>query len=326
MPRNTLKKLAFSALILSGALMEGVPLQQAYAAAPMVRTQAPGYYRLMLGAFEITALSDGTDDLPVDQLLTNTTKAKTDLALHNAFEASPLETSVNAFLINTGTRLILVDTGAGAMFGPTLGKLISNLKAAGYQPEQIDEALITHLHPDHVGGLVSDGKASFPNAQVFVSKADADFWLSKANLDAAPESSKVFFTDAVSAVAPYIAAQHFSIFDGSTEIAPGIRTVSLPGHSPGQTGYAVESQGQKLLIWGDVVHVEAVQFDDPSVTIAYDASPETAEAERNKQFQKAASEGYLVASAHLAFPGFGHVRASGKAFQWVPVNYSRLPE
>lgn len=326
MPRNTLKKLAFSALILSGALMEAAPLQQAYAAAPMVRTQAPGYYRLMLGAFEITALSDGTDDLPVDQLLTNTTKAKTELALHNAFEASPLETSVNAFLINTGARLILVDTGAGAMFGPTLGKLISNLKAAGYQPEQIDEVLITHLHPDHVGGLVSDGKASFPNAQVFVSKADADFWLSKANLDAAPESSKVFFTDAVSAVGPYIAAQHFSIFDGSTEITPGIRTVSLPGHSPGQTGYAVESQGQKLLIWGDVVHVEAVQFDDPSVTIAYDASPETAEAERNKQFQKAASEGYLVASAHLAFPGFGHVRASGKAFQWVPVNYSRLPE
>jgi glyoxylase-like metal-dependent hydrolase (beta-lactamase superfamily II) len=142
----------------------------AHAAAPMVKTPAPGFFRMMVGDFEVTPINDGTVDLPVDQLLrqkaelTRATLEKNHLKL-------PLETSDNAFLINTGSKLVLVDTGAGALFGPTLGKFVQNLKAAGYQPEQIDEIYITHMHGDHVGGLVHDGKRVFPNAVVRAGKA-----------------------------------------------------------------------------------------------------------------------------------------------------------
>ena len=125
-----------------------------HAAAPMVKTQAPGYYRMMLGDFEVTALSDGTLPLPVDKVLNNPA-AKTEKALARAFQKAPLETSFNAYLINTGEKLVLIDTGAAGLFGPTLGNLLANLKAAGYTPEQVDEIYITHMHPDHVGGLMA---------------------------------------------------------------------------------------------------------------------------------------------------------------------------
>lgn len=322
MIRRRLRILALSALALSSAGIAIIPSQPALAVAPMTKTVAPAYYRLMLGAFEVTALSDGTVALPVDQMLTNTTKAKVDSALRAAFETSPLETSVNAYLIHTGTKLVLIDTGAGTMFGPTLGKLIRNLEASGYRPEQIDDVLITHLHPDHIGGLLDGTKAAFPDATLHVSKADADYWLSKANSAAAPDSAKAFFAAATGALAPYIEAKHFQTFEGETEIVPGIRAIPMPGHSAGHTGYLVESQGQKLLAWGDIVHAEAVQFASPSVTFVFDADAKGAEAERNEQFRKAASDRTLVASAHIAFPGLGHVQADRNAYRWIPIQYS----
>ena len=131
---------------------------------------------MMLGDFEITALSDGTVDLKPKELLTRTTPAHVGQMLARSFESEVVPTSVNAFLINTGDKLILVDTGAAKLFGPTLGNLLSNLAAAGYKPEQVDAVLITPC-PDHVGGLTADGKSLFPNATVHADKADADYWL-----------------------------------------------------------------------------------------------------------------------------------------------------
>jgi glyoxylase-like metal-dependent hydrolase (beta-lactamase superfamily II) len=173
----------------------------AMAAAPLVKTQAPGFYRTMLGDFEVTALSDGTLDLDVAKLL-HEPAARTDAALAKAFVHGPLETSVNAYLINTGTKLVLVDAGAGALFGPTLGKLLASLQAAGYQPGQVDDIFITHMHPDHVGGLASDGKLAFPNATLHADRRDSDFWLSQGNLDKAPADSKGFFQGAMASVNP----------------------------------------------------------------------------------------------------------------------------
>ena len=318
---RTLHAALLTALIASAGLALA-PMDQALAAAPMVRTQAPGYYRMMLGDFEITALSDGTVDLPVDKLLTHTTAARVDRALARSFEKSPLETSVNAYLINTGSRLILIDTGAAKLFGPTLGRLAANLKAAGYEPGQVDDIYITHMHPDHVGGLLVDGKIAFPNAIVHASKSDADYWLSQANLAKAPAASKGFFEGAMASLQPYIKAGHFLTFDGNTQLTPGIRAVAMPGHTPGHTAYMIESQGQKLLVWGDVVHVAAVQFADPAVTIAFDSDAKTAAIERKQAYAEAARQGYLIAGAHLPFPGLGHVRTRGQAYAWVPVNYT----
>ena len=307
------------------ALTAGLALAgAAHAAAPQVKTQAPGYFRVMLGDFEVTALSDGTVALPVDKLLTGTTAPKTAKALARSFLKAPLDTSVNAYLINTGSKLVLVDTGAAKLFGPTLGNLADSLKAAGYQPEQVDEVFITHMHADHVGGLMNGDKLAFPNASVRADQHDADFWLSQANLDKAPADAKGFFQGAMASLNPYVAAGKFKPFNGDTELVPGVRALATPGHTPGHSVYVVESQGQKLVLWGDLMHVAAVQFADPSVTIQFDTDSKSAARQRKRAYADAAKQGYLVGSAHLSFPGLGHLRTQGKGYEWVPVNYRGL--
>ncbi|HEY1089736.1 MAG TPA: MBL fold metallo-hydrolase [Burkholderiaceae bacterium] len=296
----------------------------AQAAAPQQKTQAPGYYRLMLGDFEVTALSDGTVELPVDKLLA-APAAATNATLQHSFLRSPLETSVNGYLINTGTKLVLIDTGAGVMFGPTLGRLLSNLKAAGYTPEQVDEIYITHFHGDHMGGLLEKGLASYPNAVVRMARAEADYYLSKAKMAAAPEAARGAFAGAMKATQPYADSGRIKPIDGDAELVPGIRSVLTSGHTPGHTIYQVESKGQRLIVWGDLMHVAAVQFPDPTVTISFDTDSKVMLPQRLKIFAEAAASGALVAGAHLSFPGLGHLRAEGKGYQFVPVNYASRP-
>jgi len=296
----------------------------AQASAPQQKTQAPGYYRMMLGDIEITTLSDGTFPLEAGKLLTNIAPKQLDAGLARSFLKDSVETSVDAFLINTGSKLVLVDTGAGVLFGPTVGKLPANLKAAGYRPEQIDEIYITHMHGDHVGGLLVDGKIAYPNAVVRAAQQEADFWLSKSNMDAAPKDAKDGYQAAMNMLNPYVAAGKFKPFNGDTELVPGVRAVAAPGHTAGHTMYVVESKGQKLVLWGDLMHVAAVQFPNPAVTIRFDTDSVMAAAQRKKYFAEAAAQGDWVAAAHLPFPGFGHLRAVGSGYVFVPVNYSAL--
>jgi glyoxylase-like metal-dependent hydrolase (beta-lactamase superfamily II) len=304
------------------AAFAGITAPAALAAAPLAGTTAPGFQRFMLGADEVTALSDGTVDLPVDQLLKQSPD-KTVRALHAAFLATPTETSVNAYLINTGSRLVLVDTGAGNLFGPTLGRLASNLQASGYRPEDVDDILLTHLHPDHVGGLAAGGARVFPNATIHVDKRETDYWLSKANLDAAPNDSKGFFQGAMASLAPYVDARRIATFSGDGEPVPGIKAIASHGHTVGHTSYLVESGGRQLLLVGDLIHVPAVQLAHPDVTIAFDSDAGAAAASRDAVFRKAVREGTLIGAAHIAYPGLGHLRAAGSGFEWVPVNYTR---
>ena len=294
----------------------------AMAAAPMAKTQAPGFQRLMLGAFEVTVLSDGTVDLPVDQLLSDK-PAKTQATLAKAHLAVPLETSVNAYLINTGSKLVLIDTGAGALFGPTLGRLLTNLTAAGYDASQVDEVYLTHFHGDHLGGLLSDGKPAFPNATVRADQREAGHWLSQENMDKAPEDKKNFFKGAMATTQPYIAGGKFQPFNGDTQLVPGVRATSAYGHTPGHTTYLVESEGKKLLLVGDLIHVGAVQFDNPSVTIKFDSDEKAAAAARKAAFTRAAKEGIMIGATHISFPGVGYLFAQGSAYRWAPVNYTR---
>lgn len=305
--------------------MTMVPVQPADAAAPQVKKTGAAYYRFMLGKFEVTALSDGTNPEPVDQLLTGITPEQLKKAFAENYVSTPFEMNFNAFLVNTGTKLVLIDTGAGAFFGPNLGKMIDALKASGYTPDQVDEIYITHMHPDHIGGLVADGKAVFPNAVVRIDKPESDFWLSQANLDKAPKEEKDFFKDAQAALKPYIDAGKYQPFDGPTDLVPGIKAEPLPGHTPGHTGYLVESDGQKMLVWGDVIHVGAVQFARPTVSLRFDVDSKAAEAVRLKLLADAAKQGYWIAAAHLSFPGVGHVRANGKdSYSWIPMQYSAV--
>ena len=179
--------------------------------------------------------------------------------------------------------------------------------------------------PDHVGGLMNGTALAFPNAIVRLDQADADFWLSEAKMKAAPKESQGFFQGAMASVNPYIAAGKLKTFQVGTELVPGIRTMATHGHTPGHTVYAVESKGAKLMLWGDLMHVAAVQFDDPSVTIKFDTETKAAAKERIRAYADAAKNGYLIGGAHIDFPGLGHVRkATGKGFTWIPVNYTSL--
>ncbi|MBI3346293.1 MAG: MBL fold metallo-hydrolase [Burkholderiales bacterium] len=292
----------------------------ALAAGPQLKGQAPGWYRLQLGDFEITALSDGTLDLPVDKLLQqpapNTLKA-----LQHAYLGVPLETSVNAYIVNTGSKVILVDTGAAGLFGPTAGRMLANFKASGYAPEQVDEIVITHLHGDHIGGAgTPDGKATFPNATLRMDKQESDYWL-------APEQvAKGDGAKAIAAIVKaYADAGRFKPFAGSAagvEIVPGFKALPAYGHTPGHSNYVAESKGQKMMFWGDLMHVAAVQFAEPAVTIQFDSDPKAAAPAREKAYAAAAKDGYYVAVTHVSFPGIGKLRVDGKGYDWLPVNYS----
>jgi glyoxylase-like metal-dependent hydrolase (beta-lactamase superfamily II) len=298
----------------------------ASAEAPAQKTQVPGYYRLMLGNFEITALYDGAIGLD-EKLLMNIQKRDIQRLLARQFLQGPkVQTAVNAYLINTGSKLVLVDAGAAKLFGPGLGNIVDNLKAAGYTPEQVDTVLITHLHGDHVNGLVTpDGQRVFANAEIWSAKADNDFWLSEAVAAKAPKEAQAFFKMSRDAAAPYLAAGRWKTFDGDRELLAGISSVDTHGHTPGHASYLFESGGHRLLILGDLVHNHAVQFARPEVAFEYDVDAKQAVITRKQVFARAAKEKLMVAGMHLPFPGLGHVRKEPKGYAWVPAEFSPIP-
>ncbi len=297
-------------------------IASAQAAAPQLRGQAPGWYRLMLGDFEITAVSDGVFNVRPEQVLTNTTADAVAAALADEWLTSPLDLSVNAFLVNTGTKLVMIDTGGGALYGPALGRVIENMRASGYSPEQVDEIYITHLHGDHVGGVMVDGKAAFPNAIVRGDRHDAEYWLNLSNAAAAPESARPSFLGVQLSLKPYVESGRYRPFDGAAQLLPGIRAVPAYGHTPGHAVYVVESRGQKMLFWGDLMHIAPVQFPNPGVTISFDTDAAGAAAARAKLFADAAAQGHYLAAAHVSFPGIGRLKPEGTGYRWLPVPYS----
>ena len=296
----------------------------AQAAAPFSKTNAPGFYRLFLGDFEITTLSDGTIPLPVETLLTNTTQDQVKTLLAKSFLQTPVQGSVNAFLINTGAKLILIDSGAGALYGPTLGHMISNLKASGYQAEQVDEIYITHFHADHIGGLSANGAANFPNAVLRTDAAELGFWMDEANRAKVAKELAGTFDAAKAMVGPYQTSAHVKPIEGAGVLADGVVAKPSHGHTPGHMSYVIESKGQRLVLIGDMIHVGAVQFEHPEITIAFDSDSKAARAERQMTFSAAAKDGTMLGAAHIAFPGLFHLRALGKGFAAVPVNYEQI--
>jgi glyoxylase-like metal-dependent hydrolase (beta-lactamase superfamily II) len=277
---------------------------------------------MVLGHIEIIALSDGTIPQNFHQLLSNTKTGEIDSLLKNNYQQDPVELSVNAYLLKLNGKLILIDAGTANAYGPSLGHLTEALNRVGYKPEQIDAVLITHMHIDHTGGLMNGTRLAFPNATVYVSQPEADFWLSEKNKDSAPAGMRPYFQQAESTVGPYLKAGKLKIFSYNNELFPGLMPIASPGHTPGHSFYKLISEGQTLLFCGDLFHAGAIQFKDPGVTIAYDVNPVQAARQRKETLADAAKRGYWLAGDHLSFPGIGHVIANGNGYTWIPINYS----
>lgn len=293
-------------------------------AAPMAKTQAPGFYRMMLGDFEITALNDGVVAYPTAQVVPSATPEQIKERLAAMALSDPVGMSYNAFLVNTGNKLVLIDTGTGGKLADSpffrgAGRLMSNLRAAGYSPEQVDEIYITHLGPDHVGGLTLGTERAFPTAVLRAPKREVGLFL---NPEKGPEWTQSWAPFWTTLFEPYIKTGTFSSFDEDMMLTPGIRALATPGHSPGHTSYVVESQAQTLIVLGDLVLIGAVQFAQPSLASSFDSDSQAAAAQRRRIFQLAADKDYWVAGAHLPFPGIGHIRPAHDGYLWIPTNYT----
>ena len=313
----------FAAALL-GALAGSVAgADPALAAAPQHHDQVPGFYRMKVGDLEVTALLDGA--AAFDPRWLNGTKVTMD-RLENDLREHPhlLDVGDTGFLVNTGKQVILVDAGAGTWYGGgALGRLVDSLRSAGYAPEAVDRVLVTHLHSDHIGGLTTqDGKRVFPNAEVFVSKAESDFWLSPEIAAKAPKDAQPFFQAAQAIAAPYIKAGKWRTFNGSEAIADGIKLISLHGHTAGHTGYEFSSKGQKILFWGDTIHAQIVQLRHPEITVVFDNDPAAAAAMRDQLLPALAREDVMIAGPHMPFPALGRLREDGNGYLWAPVVFT----
>ncbi|NKE43864.1 MBL fold metallo-hydrolase [Roseomonas frigidaquae] len=291
------------------------------AAVPRATGQAPGFYRHRVGEIEVTALLDGNLAFP-DAALPNLFRGY-DPAIGSrlrteAFDApGGVPLAVNAFLVNTGTRLILVDAGAAAALGPTLGQIPGNLRAAGVELADIDAIVLTHLHRDHAAGLLTaDGAALFPRAELLVAEAEAAYWSDPGEETRAPAPLRPFFAPARAVLAAY--GNRVRRIGVETEVAPGIRTMAIPGHTPGHLGVHVASGNAQFLIWGDVVHAQSLQFARPDWSISFDSDPDLAARTRSRIFDMAATDRIVIAGSHLAFPAIGHVARRSEGYGFVP--------
>lgn len=285
--------------------------------------QAPGYYRMFVGRFEVTALLDGTHPFPSDKVAVGATADEVAGALKSAFLPLRYEGMINAFLVNMDERLVLIDAGAGNLYGTEGGGLKKAIIAAGYTPDDVDDVFITHLHEDHAGGLVLDGKPLFAKAVVHVARKEAAFWLDSRNQASVNDLLKPFFPAVQRVVEPYQKAGRLALFNEGAALAPGLTPIAAPGHTPGHTVYLLQDSGQSMLFWGDTVHIAPVQFSHPEVAIRYDWNVPMAVASRRRLLKRAAAGGWLVAGAHISFSGIGHIRAAREgSYEWLPVNYT----
>lgn len=279
-----------------------------------------GALRYKVGDLEITALLDGYLDVTPELVIGYEApegKRLRDVAM---VEGEALRIPVNAYLVNTGDRLILVDAGTSDALGPTMGRLPDALAAAGVTPDQVDALLITHMHPDHLFGVVDgDGNKVFKNAELILPEVDKAFWFDDAAMNGAPEQFKPFFIGARRAADAYKDRQ--TLISGDKEVLPGIRPMALPGHTPGHTGYLFDSNGETLVIAGDIVHMAVYQFNRPDWGIGFDIDPAQAVATRKKFLDQASADRLFFAGAHIPFPGMGRVAKDGEGYRFVPANW-----
>lgn len=284
--------------------------------------QIPGVYRRRIGDIAVTAISDGYLD-GAYEFMRDITPQDAERILKEAYRPAPPRISINCFVIHSGGRVALIETGSGNSMGPTLGKLPQNLAAAGVDTKSIDTILLTHMHPDHSNGLTDEnGVAKFPHVELVVAERDVDHWFDDAAMARATERQQMrFFRWAREQIAPYQKQRR----DAKGEVFPGITTVPLYGHTPGHTGYLVASKGEQLLIWGDIVHIPDIQTRRPDVYMEPDVDGAAAIATRKRIMDQVATDRLLVAGMHMHFPGFLNLnRRPDGGYELIPEIWNQV--
>jgi glyoxylase-like metal-dependent hydrolase (beta-lactamase superfamily II) len=284
-----------------------------------LRTRLPLIASRKVGAVEVTALSDGFIDLPFG-VFTGAAPIEIEAAFAARFARPPSgmhRMGFTVWLVDDGERRVLIDTGyAGG--GPNTGRLLAALAALGIAPQSISAVLITHMHADHISGLVTGGQPVFPNAEVFIHRADVVYFTDPVRAAAAPELLKSSFEAAARVVASVPRLQRF---DGERALTRAISVVDLRGHTPGHSGYRIADGGESLLIVGDALFHPALHPARTDIGIAFEPDPAAAAAMRRRLFPQAAEERALIAATHMPFPGFGRIVREGAALTWAPADW-----
>ncbi len=278
--------------------------------------QVPGLYHRKIGDIIVTSVSDGHVNASYE-MMRDITPLEAEQILRDAFRPAPPQISVNCFIIRSAGRIALVDTGCGTSMGEQLGLLQKHLAVAGIAVGDIDTILLTHMHPDHSNGLTgSAGEAHFPAAELVVSETDVRHWHDDSAMSIASQRHRErFFMGAREQIKPYMNRRR----DAVGEVFPGVNALPLPGHTPGHTGYMVNSGNDSLLIWGDIVHVPDIQVRRPEVHVEPDSDHRQAMATRRRTFDMVAKDRLLVAGMHMHFPGLLNLTGSAeKGYQLVP--------
>jgi len=275
-----------------------------------------GIHSFDVGSIKLTMIADGVIPLPAEIFPTLDEDVFRSTLSRVGVSSDTFPAAVNAFVIEIDETVHLVDAGAGSTIAPTLGKVSERLGTAGYAPEQIQSLIVSHLHPDHIGGAVSEGRAVFPNAEMIVSETEHAFWTDPDNRANAPEDSQPFFDMATGAINAY--EDRLRLLSGEADVITGITALPLPGHTPGHCGFAISSGRDNLLIWADIVHMQHLQFNDPEVYLAFDVDPEQAVATRKKVLDQVAVDNLAIAGMHLLYPGTGQVeKKTSGGYQFI---------
>lgn len=276
-------------------------------------------YRFKLTDFKCVSITDGSHDYPIENFFANVPKEQVEEILRNLnLPTDHITTPYTYLLVDTGEHRVLVDMGAGNLF-PTTGRLVQNMKAAGIEPVEIDTVIITHAHPDHVGGTLDEqGNPVFSNARYYIWKGEWDFWFSETALAKAPD---IFIKIARKNLEPI--KDRVSLLDHESEILPGIRAIAAPGHTPGHIVVSISSGDEQLLYIGDTV-LYPLHLEHPDWTPIFDLLPEEAAASKRRIFDFAADEKAWVIGQHFPpFPSLGHVIKKGEGWQWQPIDTTR---
>jgi glyoxylase-like metal-dependent hydrolase (beta-lactamase superfamily II) len=313
-------------LIATGTLAGAAALaRQAGAAVPPARIQGPGAYRYKLGDYQLTALYDGTWFLPIDdKFIRNAPAAEVNAALARAFlPPSVLPITFTALLVNTGSKLILIDTGTAGQITDTAGVMLGNLLVAGATPADIDTIIISHFHPDHIDGIkTKDGAKVFPNAETLVPEPEWTFWMDDANMGRYSGAVHKYFLNARRIFKDI--AKEVHRFKPGAQVAPGIVSIPAFGHTPGHTAFGIYSANQSLLVMSDTVRNPYLFVRHPDWQPIFDMDGPQSVTARRAMLDRAATDRMLVEAYHFPFPACGHIVKSGSAYELEPVMWAPL--